>query len=247
MVLFRRKGREPRRALCLGALFMRGGLEHVVRGGDGAPGGAPSQERVLADLLAWLEHTGLRKDQSPEERRLCAQPLGSWTDQDVLDAAWRAESLGVLHWALGHVDSLPAWDEAFAPAEVIPPLRLLGDPGDYVAGARQRPPDELGRMRDLAELWHWRARTTQLLHAGDVTPPDGWTFEQIIAVSAGRSHEEGDILEPIDGDFPVLGKSYAALDEDELAVVTSIAMERHLALNWLCGHHKNWDETPTDT
>ena len=48
-------------------------------------------------------------------------------------------------------------------------------------------------------------------------------------------------------DFPAFGKAYRNLSEDEYEQATSIAMERHLALNWLCGYDSDWDETPTDT
>lgn len=36
----------------------------------------------------------------------------------------------------------------------------------------------------------------------------------------------------------------AAADDDR---VTSIAVERHFALNWLCGYSDDWESTPTDT
>ncbi len=46
-----------------------------------------------------------------------------------------------------------------------------------------------------------------------------------------------------------MGKAYRDLDDDEWSTVSSIAMERHFALNWLSGYapNNNWDETPTET
>ena len=50
-------------------------------------------------------------------------------------------------------------------------------------------------------------------------------------------------------DFAVKGKSYAELSPEEWSEVQSISIERHRALNWLCGYspHNDWDTTPTDT
>ena len=55
--------------------------------------------------------------------------------------------------------------------------------------------------------------------------------------------------EMIDNDFPAMGKAYRELDGREWSEVRSITMERHYALNWLCGLAPNnqWDATPTDT
>ena len=49
--------------------------------------------------------------------------------------------------------------------------------------------------------------------------------------------------------FLAFGKAYRDLGPEEYAIATSIARERHFALNWLCGHApgNRWDETPTDT
>ena len=75
---------------------------------------------------------------------------------------------------------------------------------------------------------------------------DGMTFEGIIAMACAQAKEQGD-FEPIGGDFPVRGKAYRDLSEDEYNQATSIAMERHRALNWLCGYSTDWDRVPTDT
>jgi hypothetical protein len=53
----------------------------------------------------------------------------------------------------------------------------------------------------------------------------------------------------VDEDFAVGGKAYRDLSAEEFANVTSITVERHFALNWLCGRapENRWDETPTAT
>jgi hypothetical protein len=108
----------------------------------------------------------------------------------------------------------------------------------------------------LAELWHWRSRTRQLIEAGEVYQGGAsaaaaglHTFDDIVRTTSRFAAEEKQIDPPIDEDFPAMGKAYRDLTNNEWNDVRSITVERHLALNWLCGYApKNaWDETPTDT
>ena len=54
---------------------------------------------------------------------------------------------------------------------------------------------------------------------------------------------------PVGGDFPALDKPYRDLTAGEFAGLTSISMERHFRLNWLCERapRNRWADTPTDT
>ena len=72
-------------------------------------------------------------------------------------------------------------------------------------------------------------------------------LDAIARQSATLAFTEGSIPAPVDGDFPAFGKAYRDLDDDEYARATSIALERHRALNWLCGYASDWDNVPTDT
>jgi hypothetical protein len=65
--------------------------------------------------------------------------------------------------------------------------------------------------------------------------------------AAKFAFEQGDVPEPIDGDFPVFGKAYKDVTSGELSELTSIARERERAFNWLVGYEWNWDEVPVDT
>lgn len=242
---FHRRNRQARRALCLGAIVIRGEYERVVQDLT-EPAVMETHQSLTADLDSWLRATELQREQSPEERRMFSQRLGSWPAQDIINASWRTEALGMFVWALGHMTKLPPWDTQIDQASVIRPLGLMSDPEPFEQ-SRVRPDDDISRARDLAELWHWRARTAQLQRRGGVQLPAGLTFEEIIASTAKGAHEAGDITVPIDADFPALGKAYRDLDDGEYATATSIAEERHFALNWLCGYAHEWDETPTDT
>jgi hypothetical protein len=122
---------------------------------------------------------------------------------------------------------------------------------DLVKKARLRDSKEIERQHDIAELWHWRSRTRRLQEEGRMPTVVGGnlTVPQMLQMTSSKAAENGDIPTPIDGDFPAFGKSYANLTRQEYAKATSIAQERHRALNWLCGYapKNKWSETPTDT
>ena len=79
--------------------------------------------------------------------------------------------------------------------------------------------------------------------------PKGWTIEQVIQTVATKAAENGSFPAPIGNDFPVLGRPHHELTPDEFSRLTSIAMERHRAFNWLCGYSpgNRGAETPTET
>lgn len=75
------------------------------------------------------------------------------------------------------------------------------------------------------------------------------SFDSVVRQSVQNHSGDGTFETAIDEDYPAFGKAYRDLSADEWAIVQSITMERHFALNWLCGYapgHR-WDETPTDT
>ena len=159
-------------------------------------------------------------------------------DPAVVDAIWRGEALGTLLWALQLVE-LPAYDQPFD-AEEVAAVQL--DEADL------REAEELELERDSARLWHWRARTTSLQAAGALELPERYaTFDQLIAATAMRGYEQGVLPAPMRGDFRAYGKVYRHLTPEQHAEAHSIALERHHALNWLCGPGSSWDDVPLDT
>lgn len=233
-----------RRALCLGALVMRGKFESIAA--SGSPHMVTVHEELATQLNIWLADEGLISSQSTLEKPLVSKALGSWSRQENIDVAWRANSLGVILWALSIFEEMPLWDKQFTPQETIKPLNLFAPTKTFLEKADLRPDAEIEKARDLAELWHWRARTRRLQEDG-IEPEDGSDLTQTVHTAAAAAYQNGDIPEPIDGDFPVFGKAYAELSQDEYVVATSIAVERHYALNWLCGYASDWDCVPTDT
>ena len=160
-------------------------------------------------------------------------------DPAVVDAVWRGEALGTLLWGLGRAE-LPPYDETFDPET------LLAAGAD---GAKLRDGDEIERERDAARVWHWRARTAELLAAGDaVELPERYaSLDQLIAATAMRGFEQGLLPAPMRGDFRAYDKVYRHLSPEQQAEAVSIALERHHALNWLCGLGASWDTVPLDT
>jgi hypothetical protein len=234
------------RALCLGGLIMRSEYEKVVRD-IGVDLVLEIHRGLSAQLDRWLAEERLVEHQSRHERRLFAKPLGSWNEQDSVEVSWRLEALGALSWALHLVPEMPPYDQEFAQAETVRHLGLTRPTANFVRAAHLRPSGEIGRARAVAELWHWRSRTTRVQREGNHPPPPGYTYDQIISIASRAAHDNGDIPPPVREDFPAFGKPYRDLTNAEWSRATSIAMERHFALNWLCGYAADWDRTPTDT
>lgn len=214
------------RALCLAAVSTAGAYATALLA---EPDTADEVDEAAADLIEWVEEDGVEPGLSAGERTLLESPLGEWSDAQRLAAGGRAESLGVLLWALSLVEELPPWDAPFDAVEAVP----LGETAEELAErSRLRAADELERARDVADLWQWRASAA----AGDA---------DVVGGTARSAFDAGDIPAPIDGDFPALAKAYRDLDELEALLVRSIAAERHTALVWLCGGDAGW-EIPGD-
>lgn len=203
--------------------------------------------------IAKMREQGLWRYTSPKERAFL-KSYGSKMDEYArLAAGWRIECAGMIMWALGRLDSWPKIDEEFTP-DLFNEFSL-GNVG-LAEGPELRPEEEISERRDLIEFWHWRVRTRQLMEEGRPLNPDdkmkrtGFrTFDDIVRFSARKAHEDGLVSEIVDEDFRFLGKAFRSLLEPEYHLATSIIMERHQALNWLCGlaPDNQWDETPTDT
>jgi hypothetical protein len=204
--------------------------------------------------LARLKELRLWGHASPKERQFL-RSFGSQMDEYAHKAAtWRMECIGIILWALGLVDSWPVIDQQIDPEllKMIPIEKM----GLFSKHPSLRARNEIAAKRDLIEFWHWRVRTRQLIEEGRLLEPDesmkqaGLTsYDDIVRFSAKAGYEKGALPEPIDEDFVFLGKPFRSLPVDEYEMATSIIVERHSALNWLCGMApgNRWDDTPTDT
>lgn len=201
-----------------------------------------------------LRDAGLWKYLSPLERAYAQSTMVTMSHQQQIDASWRLEAAQTLIWALGLLAALPPYD-TMAGHDLLKQIPS-GEPASFVRSATLRPSDEIDSARELAELWHWRSRTRQVIESGDPFPADenmkaaGFnSYDDIVRFSARNGAKEGLIPACVDDDFPAKGKAYRDLTSEEWSQVGSITAERHFALNWLCGRApgNQWDETPTDT
>lgn len=237
-----------KRCMCLASILARTNLEHEAQQGPRETPSQNSEVMFQREQRHLLERSAVLDALSLRERILMEKPYGSWSTQEIASGQWRAEALGVLLWALNRIRDFPPYDtETPAPMvlNLLPPPRR-GACARFVRQAVLRNEAEIKQARSIAELWLWRARTTQVQMSGAV-PPDGWTFEKIIAMTAAAAQHERKLFTPIEDDFPALNKPYSKLSEDEWRTLRSIAQERLYALNWLCRYAEDWDAVPTGT
>jgi hypothetical protein len=251
-----------RRTLCLGVLLKRFEIEKAYQDVRKVTDEAKtvdkkelekanlafekSVQEMISDLNKWILTEQLDPHFSLKEKTIMSKKLGFWSKQDLIDSSWRKESLGILLWSLSMIEKIPEYDTEFD-EETIMKIVFDSPVDKFRKSIKLRTKKEIQTAREIAEHWHWRSRTTQVIEEGNVTPPAGLTFDKIIENSAEGGYKEGFNQKPIEGDFPVLNKAYKALTDVEYSVITSIAMERHFSLNWLSGYSNDWDSTPTDT
>ncbi|MCA9912187.1 MAG: DUF4272 domain-containing protein [Anaerolineae bacterium] len=240
------------RVLSLGALLKRAELERTIRHlHELFPFSSieeliAEQEEYRQQLLRWLEAESIVEHLSESESSLLMKPLGTWSERTLLTVEWRTEALGILLWALGHLEELPSYDRQFDPEVVLEPLDLLTPTIDLIWMAQVRPEEELIQRRDQAELWNWRSRATELERMG-VRPPAGVTFRQIIASTAEMANTKGHIPTLLEHDFPAFERPYAQLNEDQYMLVSAITYERYTAFNWLCEYSNKWESVRVDS
>ena len=195
----------------------------------------------------WLDSTGFFRHFSRHEKFVMGSKPGTWNLRTLTDAVWRIEAMGILLWALNIEKNILPYDATFKIADFTKLIPIMTNVKDFVGNAKLRDQKEIAEAREIAELWNWRSRTTKVQKEKLMEPPEGYTFPQIIKLTVEKAFKDRVIPEPIENDFPALGKAYRDLDEDEFQLLSSIAEERHFALNWLCGCSKDWDNTPTET
>lgn len=206
------------------------------------------RSRFASDVQR-LRDSRLWNDMDSDERDFMQMEPTIFKNQALIDAIWLAESAMCLLWALGFLPELLPYDRQADP-EITNKLPLQSVQ-DLVKRASLRTADTIRKQRDLAELWHWRSRTRQLQETGKMPTviAGGFTIEKVVQISATTAAEDGAFPAAIAEDFPAFGKAYRELTKEEFSIVTSIAMERHRAFNWLCGFApgNRWSETPTGT
>jgi len=208
---------------------------------------------VTSATLMAIDDENLWDSVSPKEMRFITGFSYGMGDYVRFAASWRSECMIMLMWALGLYDRWPPIDKETAPeiAGALPRGKAA-----FEKMPELLPAEEIDKKRDLIELWHWRQRTRQLVEMGEVFPATEkskaaglGTFDDVVRLTARESFKDGQLPEIKDEDFVFLGKPFRDLTDEEYSLATSIIMERHHALNWLCGYAPEnfWDLTPTET
>lgn len=244
-----------KRALILNAVLVTGmttAVDSVTGDSDvwtpqESIGAGKTSDQTFTLMVMDLKASGLWPDVEEDEQRLLLSDRIS--KRQRIDASWLGESITCLLWALQMIPQLPAYDREADPT-LARRLRSESIP-DLIRQARLRPKKEIEKQRQIAELWHWRARTRYLQEQGrlDEKSADTPAIEQIIERIATRYARIGRLPAAMAGDFEALGKPYRDLSPDEFDRLASIAQERHRALNWVCGESPTgrWADTRTDT
>lgn len=196
-----------------------------------------------------MREQGLWEHTSEPEKQFFEVGVLETTTRQRIDASWMVESIICLDWALQRRPEIAPYDQETSPDSVR--FKEGERASDLIGSAVLHPDSKIDAQREIAQLWHWRCRTHMLLKSSRIPEriPNGPTMEEVIRLTAEDAAREGIIPPPIDHDFPALGKPFRDLSEEEFQQVMSISMERHKALNWLCGYapENQWAETPTDT
>src|SRR5215208_842862 len=194
----------------------------------------------MAAFRGELESAGAWGHLTERERAFLLTPPHDLADAEWMLATVRLEALAALSWALGYAAEFPPFDAGPAPA-------LLDALATSTHVPALRPREEMERMRTAAELWHWRSRT-RAFRDGVWPLPAGVTHEQLdraVREAAEKAAADGLIAAPVEGDFPARGKAYRRLGDAEWRQVNTTTVQRHHALNWLCGRApgNDWEAT----
>lgn len=193
---------------------------------------------VLERIRAWIAGEGLEAELEDDERARLGADAGALGPQATIDCAWRFEGAAVLSWALS-LAPLPPHDRVADVAALSAALAIGRPLPDALRAPRLRGGRQLDRMREQLFAIHWRL-VEQRLRPGSI---DLATF----ARTAWFGPLEIDPATLVGGDLGLGGAPIARAPADAIARASSIARERHQAINWLSGDDPLYSEVGTDT
>jgi hypothetical protein len=196
------------------------------------------------DYREWLRTEGLWDSLTAGEQRALVCAPGEFREPELSAAAWQAEGLGTLGWALGLADRLPPGDLSDVATVVAAVPAPWDQTSDWLSEQVLRPEDLVARERDRAELYEWRISIEEPRRAatGTERSRNASIIREVSAEAAAA-----DLLEsPGAGDFTIGGRALASYTLDDLEKLSALTEERLRALNWLCGFGTSWDDVPLD-
>lgn len=223
--------RVLRRAWALAAVVWRGFAEtsddelHVRR----------SVERVQR----WVEDVGLEDELEPDELELLEAPPGTLDAQAVVNSTWRLEGLAVLAWSLG-VAALPDHETQCDPPELLRAVGFMVPRPSALEPPRLRSPDELAWLQRRLLGLHWRLREHQV-------NPGTTNLRKLAGGEIWFGGFDLDGIALAGDDLAIGGQPIHRADPERVQACSSIAVERHTAINWLLGDAELYSDVDTST
>ncbi len=141
------------RALVLYAFTRRGTIELALGEFGFQPDRVAQAESARAETDRWVEREGLGPAVTDQERMMFRAESGAWPAPAIDDAMWRREALGVLLWAIQHLDELPPYGEEFAPGTLEGAITNSGSVDSFRSSARLRSDAQIERAWMEADAW----------------------------------------------------------------------------------------------
>jgi hypothetical protein len=230
--------RVARRAVALMAVTARALIEREVKLGR-AP--ADQAAELRARLLDWAGGLDIDDEFELEEREVLEAAPGQLPDRRFSDSMWRIEGLEVLGWALGR-SNLPRYDALSNFDDVWNALGFLDSArvAEVLSTASLRPREELEAFRAAMLGYHWRLRQFKYVK------PDPIDFRAFASDCWFGSFDVSG-FDLIDNDLAIRGERIDRAKEEAFADAVSIALDRHLAANWLCDGPAVYSEADVST
>lgn len=219
------------RVLAVAAVVLRSVLERDLDSLDDPPA-------LHQRLLAWVESCSLAHHLEPEKAAHVSAVPGTLEHQQVIDGLWQVEGLELLLWALGKRDlaRLTALSDVDTPLGLAGVLRKSVLPELISPGLR--PLAELEQQQAVQLAVHWRLREYGLR-------PGKLDFPEFVASATfGPLSLIGVPL--AENDLALDGHPLHTAPEQLTSIATSMARERHRAINWLMWGG-GWVHTDTAT
>jgi hypothetical protein len=122
---------------------------------------AAGHEEPRGELVAWLQREKLWDSTSPQEMSFLQSETP--TQQQRINATWRAEALAPLLWSLGLLPELPLPTGLYdvqALRRVLPPLMFTV--AEWLSAAHLRPDSEIRDANEIIYQIHWAVRDARL-------------------------------------------------------------------------------------
>ncbi len=135
------------------ALVRRGYVEHVIAAAGGDPTRIAQGVAAAKETERWLTRESLNEAVTQVEARLFEAESGSWPKAAIDDSLWRKEALGVLLWALEHLDAIPDYEAEFQQQQLDEAITRYGSVSSFRANGRLRPESQIEAAWIEADAW----------------------------------------------------------------------------------------------